>query len=78
MENLNASELDRQKNNAKEINDFINQFKRTIRTNSDSFLKDLAKTNEFLLLKFDDILCVDDVNKHGRFSINIFHDLVIV
>ena len=33
---------------------------------SDNFFTTLTKSNESLLLKFDEILTMDEVNKHGK------------
>lgn len=66
LEELNQIELKRQEEYSKAINQYLIDLRSIIKKNADSFYKQLSKTNEFLLLKLDDILCVDDVIKHGK------------
>jgi hypothetical protein len=66
LSELNEAESKRQTINANEIAQFSGDIVKSMQKNSDKFLKDLTKKHEQLLLKFDDILCVDDVKRHGE------------
>ncbi len=63
LDQLNKKELDRQQAHQKAINHFTNQLREAIGTAAEVFLKELATTNENLLLKFDEILTEDEVFK---------------
>lgn len=65
LESLNETELKRQETNSATIKEFTGELNTKIKQNSENFLKELSKANEGLLIKFDDVLCVDDVHKHG-------------
>ena len=76
LSELNEAESKRQKINANEIAQFSGDILKSMQKNSDKFLKDLTKKHEQLLLKFDDILCVDDVKRHGEYKVfSIFFSL---
>ena len=62
---LNEAESKRQTINANEIAQFSGDIVKSMQKNSDKYLKELTRKHEQLLLKFDDILCVDDVKRHG-------------
>lgn len=64
LEHLNKMEQKRQEAYLNNMNQFINDLKNTINKNAENYFKDLAKSNEFLLIKFDDILTEDDIVKH--------------
>ena len=68
LDQLNQIESKRQETNLKTINDFSKNLLSTINKNADNFFKDLARTNETLLIKFDDILTEDEILKHGKNS----------
>ena len=61
---LDQTELARQKTYESCIERFIDELKTCLVRNADAFHRNLSQTNELLLLKLDDILCIDDVNKH--------------
>jgi len=65
LEQLNQTESKRQETNLNTINDYSKSLLNAINKNADNFFKDLAKTNETLLIKFDDILTEDEILKHG-------------
>jgi hypothetical protein len=65
LDELNAAELKRQTLHASEIGNFSGDILKSIQKNADKYLRELTRRNEQLLLKFDDILCVDDAKKHG-------------
>ena len=64
LDHLNQKELKRQDSYNKNLKDFLHDLKMTIKKNAENYFKDLARSNEFLLIKFDDILTEDDVLKH--------------
>jgi len=66
LENLNKLEQSRQAHNLDACNKYIAELNFIIKKEAENFLKELSKSNEFLLLSFDNILCVDDVKKHGN------------
>lgn len=66
LNHLNQIELKRQEEYSKAINQYLVDLRSIIKKNADQFYKQLSKSNEFLLIKLDDILCVDDVGKHGK------------
>ena len=66
LDYLNQTELHRQETFSKAIEQYINELRSTIRNNAETYHKQLSKTNENLLIKLDDILCVDEVTKHGK------------
>ena len=70
LDSLNEDELNRQATSLKAINEFVLELKNSIEKNADQYLKDLSKSNEHLMIKFDDILTVDDVDKNGEFKFN--------
>ncbi len=45
---------------------FLSNFKEVIKEYAKVFQESLIKHHEHLLLKFDDILTIDDVHKHGK------------
>jgi hypothetical protein len=61
---LNTAEKERQKTNTEDIRTFATEFRKFVVKYAESFLSELVAKNEFLLLKFDDVLTVDEVNKH--------------
>jgi hypothetical protein len=69
LKDLDQLELKRQDTYAKAITQYLVDLRSIIKKNTDSFHKQLTKTNETLLLKMDDILCVDDINKHGKYAL---------
>jgi len=74
LKELNQIELKRQEEHSKTINQYLIDLRSIIKKNADLFYKQLTKTNEFLLLKLDDILCVDDVGKHGMYyNLELLH-----
>ena len=75
LSELNAIEVKRQGLELKEISEYVAAYKACLYKRSDVFQNDLAMINESLLLKFDDILTVDEVNKHG---INFFSVLWVL
>ena len=66
LEALNLAELKRQANNERAINEFIAELKKTLQKQADNYVNELSKSNEQLLIRFDDILTVDDVTKNGK------------
>ena len=65
LDELNQTELKRQEAYQNNINTFINDLKTAIENHAENYFRDLAKSNESLLIKFDDILTEDDILKHG-------------
>jgi hypothetical protein len=70
LDELNEVELKRQVQHASEIGNFSGDILKSIQKNADKYLRELTRRNEQLLLKFDDILCVDDAKKHGMAYLN--------
>ena len=65
LDELNQMELNRQETYQNNLNTFINDLKTSLEKHADSYFRDLARTNESLLIKFDDILTEDEILKHG-------------
>jgi hypothetical protein len=61
---LNLSEKERQKRNDEDIKTYTSEFRKFVLKFAESFSSELIAKNEFLLLKFDDILTVDEVNRN--------------
>lgn len=64
LDSLNEAELKRQQKQSELSQTFIQELFAKIQFYSNKFIKELAKSNETLLIKFDDILTVDEVMKH--------------
>jgi hypothetical protein len=47
------------------IDEYITKLEESVEKYADTFFTTLTKSNESLLLKFDEILTMDEVNKHG-------------
>lgn len=67
LESINEAELKRQKANSQAVECYASELRKSVRVCSDKFSKELGKSNEYLLIKFDDLLCLDDVKMHGNF-----------
>lgn len=65
LDELNELELKRQKENHRLVQDYIDSLTICIRKHAESYLKSLSHSNEHLLLKFDEMLVVDDVIRPG-------------
>jgi hypothetical protein len=61
---LNANELTRQRQWLSEVSGYGETFRRQVQRCCETFCVELASRNETLLLKFDDILTVDEVAKN--------------
>ncbi|RNA29597.1 coiled-coil domain-containing protein [Brachionus plicatilis] len=64
LDALNGVELKRQEKQSELSQTFIKELYSKIQLYSNKFIRELAKNNESLLIKFDDILTVDEVMKH--------------
>lgn len=62
---LNETERKRQQISDTAIEAYVNELRLKLKTCSEKFLHELGKINENLLIKFDDLLCIDDLKKHG-------------
>ena len=77
LQDINESELKRQKENIQVIESYTNELRKKVKLCSEKFLKELGKSNEYLLIKFDDLLCLEDIKMHGMFfSIEIIEFLI--
>lgn len=64
LDSLNEIELERQQKQSELSEIFIKELFSKIQFYSNKFIQELSKSNESLLIKFDDILTVDDLMKH--------------
>jgi hypothetical protein len=65
LDELNQTELKRQDAYKKNMNTFLIDLKAALENHAENYFRDLAKSNETLLIKFDDILTEDEILKHG-------------
>ena len=69
LNDLNQIELKRQENYSNAIDQYLVDTRMTIKKMAEMFHKEMSRINESMLIKLDDIICVDDVNKHGNIKI---------
>lgn len=72
LQDINENELKRQKDNIQVIESYTNELRKKVKLCSEKFLKELGKNNEYLLIKFDDLLCLEDIKMHGMFFSIVF------
>lgn len=69
LESINEDEIKRQKADALHLETYALELRKKVLLCSEKFLKELSKCNESLLIKFDDLLCLDDIKMHGKTSV---------